>query len=163
MQRRTFLERTLVGGALLALSGCGFRLRGRDAGGPATGAVALSGPRGELTERLAERLRASGTRVDEGAPWVLNLGRETFREHRLSVLDAGTRELEMQLTVPFSVQRQADGAYRLPQQTLEVSRRLTVSDDNLLAQEQQREETRRELRDEAVRQLLERLRSLDEA
>lgn len=163
MQRRGFLELVLLGGASLALAGCGFRLRGLDDTGPVIDEVALAGPQSELAERLAERLRASGTRVHAQAPQVLNLGDEAFRERPLSTLDAGTRELELQLSVPFSVQRRSEGAYVLAQQTLEVSRRFSVNDDNLLAQEQLRDETREELRDEGVRQLLGRLRHLDAA
>ncbi len=34
MQRRTFLTLSLVGGAGLALAGCGFRLRGLDSPRP---------------------------------------------------------------------------------------------------------------------------------
>ncbi|EWH01149.1 hypothetical protein Q427_15505 [Halomonas sp. BC04] len=61
----------------------------------------------------------------------------------------------------FSVQRRSDGAYRLPQQQLEVVTRFTVSDDNLLAQEGLREEARQELRHDATRRLLDRLRALE--
>ncbi len=68
----------------------------------------------------------------------------------------------MTLEVPFSVQRRADGAYLLDRQRLEVSERLTVNDDELLAQDDLRETTRDRLRSEAVRQLMDRLRALAE-
>lgn len=160
MQRRTLLQLGLAAGASLALAGCGFRLRGLDQPVVAIDALALDGVDGELARRVARRLEGAGTRIDDQAERVLNLGGESFRERRLSVLDSGPRELEMTLAVPFSVQRRADGAYLLDQQRLEVSERLTVNDDELLAQDDLREATRERLRDEAVRQLMDRLRAL---
>lgn len=161
MQRRTLLQLGLAAGASLALAGCGFRLRGLDQPVVAIDALALESADSELTRRVARHLERAGTRVDDQAERVLNLGAESFRERRLSVLDSGPRELEMTLAVPFSVQRRADGAYLLDQQRLEVSERLTVNDDELLAQDDLREATRDRLRDEAVRQLMDRLRALD--
>ncbi|WP_163559169.1 LPS assembly lipoprotein LptE [Halomonas sp. NO4] len=161
MQRRTLLTRGLIGATALALAGCGFRLRGLDDRGPVIDELALAGPENELSNQLAERLRGAGTRIHDGAPRVLNLGNATLNERRLSVLDAGAREVELVLSVPFSVQRRADGAFVVPQQTLEVSERLTLSDANLLAQDELRAEAEATLRREAVRRLLERLRGLD--
>jgi LPS-assembly lipoprotein len=160
MQRRAFLRLILAGTAGLALSGCGFRLRGLDAPGPVIDELALAGPDTPLARRVKERLEASGTRVHDAAPLVLNLGAEAVREQRLSVLDTGPRELEMTLAVPFSVQRRADGAYHLAQQHLEVSERFIISDAQLLVQEEIREETLAQLHREAARRLLDRLRSL---
>ncbi|MDZ7853145.1 MAG: hypothetical protein U5L98_10995 [Halomonas sp.] len=161
MQRRTLLLLGLAAGASLALAGCGFRLRGLDQPMLASDALALEGADSELARQAARRLVRAGTRIDDQAALVLNLGRETFRERRLSVLDSGPRELEISLEVPFSVQRRDDGAYLLDQQRLEVSERITVNDDQLLAQDDLREATHDRLRDNAVRQLMERLRALD--
>ncbi|PRY71895.1 LPS-assembly lipoprotein LptE [Halomonas ventosae] len=161
MQRRTLLQLGLATGASLALAGCGFRLRGLDQPVVAIDALALEGADSDLARQVARRLESAGTRTDEQAERVLNLGQESFRERRLSVLDSGPRDLEMTLEVPFSVQRRADGAYLLDQQRLEVSERLTVNDDELLAQDDLREATRERLRDQAVRQLMDRLRALD--
>lgn len=161
MQRRTLLQLGLAAGASLALAGCGFRLRGLDQPVVAIDALALQGADSDLARQVARRLESAGTRIDEQADLMLNLGQESFRERRLSVLDSGPRDLEMTLEVPFSVQRRADGAYLLDQQRLEVSERLTVNDDELLAQDDLREATRERLRDQAVRQLLDRLRALD--
>ena len=160
MQRRTFLTLGLAGGAGLALGGCGFRLRGFDEPAAVIDALALAGPDSELSRLVRERLEAAGTRVDDGADRVLTLGQPEFQRRGLSVLDSGPREEEMTLTAPFSVQRRSDGAYLLDQQRLEVTTRYTVSDANLLTQDDLREEARRELLDAAVRQLLDRLRSL---
>ncbi|WFM69960.1 LPS assembly lipoprotein LptE [Halomonas sp. CKK8] len=161
MQRRTLLQLGLAAGAALALAGCGFRLRGLDQPVVAIDALALEGADSDLARQVARRLESAGTRIDEQADLMLNLGQESFRERRLSVLDSGPRDLEMTLEVPFSVQRRADGAYLLDQQRLEVSERLTVNDDELLAQDDLREATRERLRDQAVRQLMDRLRALN--
>lgn len=161
MQRRILLQLGLAAGASLALAGCGFRLRGFDQPVVAIEALALEGEDSELARLVARRLEDAGTRMDGQAERVLNLGAERFSERRLSVLDSGPRELEMTLEVPFSVQRRADGAYLLDQQRLEVSERLTVNDDELLAQDDLREATRERLRDQAARQLMDRLRALD--
>ncbi len=160
MKRRTFLTLGLAGTAGLALAGCGFRLRGFDDPAPVLGELALAGPDDDLSRLVRERLEAAGTRVADDAERVLNLGEPEIRRRSLSVLDSGPRDEEMVLIAPFSVQRTGDGAYLLDQQRLEVTTRYTVSDANLLNQEDLREEARRELLDAAVRQLLDRLRSL---
>jgi LPS-assembly lipoprotein len=160
MQRRTFLTLGLAGTAGLALSGCGFRLRGFDQPAGVTDELALAGPDSDLARLARERLEAAGTRVHDDAPRVLNLGQPEIRRRSLSVLDTGPREEEMTLIAHFSVQRRGDGAYLLDQQRLEVSTRYTVSDSNLLIQDDLREEALNELRESAVRQLLDRLRNL---
>ncbi|NIC38047.1 hypothetical protein HBJ58_15325 [Halomonas desiderata] len=161
MQRRGFLNLVMAAGAAMTLTGCGFRLRGFDTPELAVDELAIAGNDSELARLTAERLSSLGTRVHANAPLVLNLGPENFGERQLSVLDSGPQEREMTLSVPFSVQRRSDGAYRLPQQRLEVATRFTVSDDNLLAQDDIREEARQELRHEALRRLFDRLRALE--
>jgi LPS-assembly lipoprotein len=160
MQRRAFLHLTLIGGASLVLAGCGFRLRGLDSPGSVIDEVTLTGPDNDLLRLTEERLEVAGTRVHDEASRVLNLGMEEYRERRLSVLATGPREIEAFLTLPFSVQRRHDGAYLLDQQRIEVSIRFTLSDDNLLSQDDLRHEARTQLQEEAVRRLLDRLGAL---
>ena len=160
MQRRKFLQAGLATGAALALTGCGFRLRGFDSSGLVVDELALAGTESELSRLAEQRLTRAGTHVHGAAPLVLNLGPENFREHRLSVLESGPQEREMRLSVPFSVQRRSDNAYRLAEQQIEVTTRFVTSDANLLTQDDLREEARLELRREALRRLLERLRTL---
>jgi LPS-assembly lipoprotein len=160
MHRRDFLHLTLISSATLALAGCGFRLRGLDGPGKVIDELDLAGPDSDVLRLTEERLEAAGTRVHDGAPRVLNLGKEDFRERRLSILATGPREIEASLTLPFSLQRRRDGAYLLDQQRIEVSTRFTLSDDNLLSQDDLRQEARTQLQEEAVRRLLDRLGAL---
>lgn len=161
MQRRRFLHLTLATGAGLALAGCGFRLRGLDTPLLSLESITLVAADSELAPAVQAALENAGTRLSDDAPLRLNLGRETFRESRRTFGSAASREIEMTLTAPFSVQRQRDNAYLLDQQQLEVSTNFSISDDNLLAQDDLREEARQELREEAARRLLDRLRALD--
>ena len=75
---------------------------------------------------------------------------------------AGSRDIEFTLTVPYSVQRQSNEAYLIDQQTLTVSERISVNDNELLAQDDARRAARESLRETAARQLIERLRPLAE-
>jgi LPS-assembly lipoprotein len=162
MQRRDLLRLTLAAGAGLALTACGYRLRGLESG-RVIEELSLAGPESELSRRVADHLAGAGTRLHDDAPLILNLGAESFSERRLSVLDSGPREVELSLAVPFSVQRRRDGAYHLDQQRIEVDTRITVTDDELLVQEDIREEAREQLRREAARLLLARLRAIPQA
>ncbi|SEM94855.1 LPS-assembly lipoprotein LptE [Halomonas caseinilytica] len=161
MQRRTFLRLTLATGVSLALAGCGFRLRGTGSAALPFTSLAVDGTGDDVSRLAIERLQAAGVSVDEAAPQVLNLGPEAFGEQRLSVLDSGRQEYDMSLSVPFSIQRRDDGAYRLAQQHVEVQERFTLSSNNLLSEDDRREAVRRRLRQKAVDQLLDRLRALD--
>ncbi|MFW6346949.1 MAG: hypothetical protein ACOC0M_11560, partial [Halomonas sp.] len=128
MQRRTFLTLALAGTGGIVLSGCGFRLRGFDEPGAEIDELAIAGPDSDLARLTRERLVAGETRVHGDAERVLNLGQPDVQRRSLSVLDSGTRDEEMVLRAPYSLQRRGDGAYLLDQQQLEVSTRYTVSD-----------------------------------
>ncbi|GGX93226.1 hypothetical protein GCM10007160_20950 [Litchfieldella qijiaojingensis] len=162
MKRRDFLHLSLAGIAAMGLSGCGFRLRGLGSSGPTLEALALNAADSDLAPVVRESLESAGTRLDVNAALRLNLGQERFREISLTHGDAGSQDTELQLTAPFSVQRAADGAYLLNQQQLDVSTTFSVSDDDLLAQDDIRSEARERLRRDAARQLIERLRPLAE-
>lgn len=160
MHRRKFLHLVLISGASLALAGCGFRLRGLDSPGRVIDEIALDGPESDIARLVEERLEGNGTRIRNEASRVLNLGEAAVSERRLSVLKTGPREIEASLILPFSVQRRRDGSYLLDQQRINVSTRFTLSDDNLLSQDDLRQEAHAQLREEAVRRLLYRLGAL---
>ena len=161
MQRRRFLHLTLAAGAGMALAGCGFRLRGLETPVLSLDSIALVAADSDLTPAVQAALARANTVIRDDAPLRLNLGSESFSESRRTFGSAASREIEMTLRAPFSVQRQRDNAYLLDQQQLEVSTNFSISDDNLLAQDDIRQEARQELREEAARRLLDRLRALD--
>ncbi|HSH48111.1 MAG TPA: LPS assembly lipoprotein LptE [Halomonas sp.] len=162
MQRRTLCKYALTLGGALLLSGCGFRLRGLDAPLTELTEISVAGPTSALREQLIARLESAGTAVNDTAPWVLTLGQENIEERNLGLLQAGSQQHEMTLSVSIALQRRADGAYRLPGEVLTVQERFTASDDNLLAADDYRDNIRDRLRDEASRQIIQRLRILAE-
>lgn len=162
MKRRHFLYLSLAGVMALGVSGCGFHLRGLNTPVLTLDSLALNAADGELIPVVREALENAGTRIDERAPLQLNLGQERFQEASLTHGDAGSQDVELRLTAPFSVQRTTDGAYLLNQQQLDVVTTISVSDDELLAQEDIRAEAQEQLRRDAARQLIERLRPLAE-
>jgi len=160
MQRRQFLGLSLTGATALTLGGCGFRLRGVGGEVLAIDSLALAGPDGPFSELLAERLEALGTRVDDGAPLRLNLAQENVETHQVGVLDTGSQEQQLVLTVPYTVQRVSDGAYIADRQSVEVIESFSTTDDNLLAKDDLRADALQTARREAVRQMIDRLRAL---
>ncbi|MGB8711763.1 MAG: LPS assembly lipoprotein LptE [Onishia taeanensis] len=170
MQRRRFLKqglRVAMGTAAfstlgLGLGGCGFQLRGYGEPLPVLPALALSGADGEFMSAVRKALTRAGTRIDDQAALRLNLGRASISETDPGLPGAGSRDIDLTLTAPFSVQRQATDAYLLDQQTLDVSERISVNDNELLAQDDARRAARKSLHEAAARQLLERLRPLAE-
>ncbi|GAB2784924.1 hypothetical protein GCM10027040_08790 [Halomonas shantousis] len=161
MKRRTFLLHSLsLATSAMLLSGCGFHLRGLGASTQTLPALDLEGDVSPLTDTVVTALERSGARLDEQAAIRVNLGEEQIIQQRLTSNDTGSQERRLILRAPFSVQRVADGAYLLDQQWLEVSNTVLVSDENLLARDDQLEDAIHQLRQEAARQLVERLRAL---
>ncbi|WP_192036710.1 LPS assembly lipoprotein LptE [Halomonas sp. YLGW01] len=170
MQRRRFLKQglrvalgaTAIGTLGLGLGGCGFQLRGYGESLPALPALALAGADDDLATAVRKTLTRAGTRVDDQAALRLNLGRGTISETQQGLSAGTSHDIELTLRAPFSVQRQANDAYLLDQQTLEVSETVTVNDDDLLAQDDSRRNARERLYETAARRLIERLRPLAE-
>lgn len=164
MKRRTFLTKSLgvmaAGAAMASLAGCGFHLRGRSE--PlGFDRLTLTAPIGELADSVRRELRNADVTLTDDAPLRVNLGSERIQEYELTAGGSGSQEIELNLTVPFSVQRASDNAYLLDQQRIEVVTTYLTNDDNLLVQGDLREQALDDLRREAARQLLSRLRSLD--
>ncbi|WP_148255062.1 LPS-assembly lipoprotein LptE [Aidingimonas lacisalsi] len=162
MRRRTFLTHTLALMGAASLTGCGFQLRGLGSDVATIDSLALDAADSDLTSVVRSELESGGTRLDDAAPLRLNLGKESLRQSVLTFGSAGSREIELTLTAPFSVQRSADDAYLMNQEQIEVTTSYSVNDDNLLAQDDLRAEATERLRQEAARQLLDRLRPLAE-
>ncbi|MBZ9568745.1 LPS assembly lipoprotein LptE [Modicisalibacter tunisiensis] len=167
MKRRTFLNRALHTSMALvaagALAGCGFQLRGQGRNLAGLDSLALDAPPGPLADAVRQALEGAGVAVHAQAPWRLNLGAEQLDEINLTANNAGSRTVELQLGVPFSVQRQRDDAYRLERQTLTVSTTYEAGTSDLLARDDRRERAVQSLRQEAARRLIDRLQSLADA
>lgn len=166
MKRRTFLARSLgialLGAGIAALPGCGFHLRGTGAT-PDVGidSLALAATPSPLADSVSRALRNAGIERSDAAALRLNLGEERIQEIDLSGGDSGGQEIELQLAVPFSVQRSADNAYLLSQQRVAVSTTFRANDGELLTRDDDRERALESLRREAAQRLIDRLRNLD--
>ncbi len=166
MKRRTFLARSLsaalVGASIVALPGCGFHLRGtRQTQGVGIDRLALAATPSALSDSVSRALRGAGITLNDAAPLRLNLGEERLQEIGLSGSDSGTHEIELQLEVPFSVQRTDDDAYLLDQQQVQVVTTFRANNDELLTRDENRERALETLYRDAAQRLLDRLRNLD--
>ncbi|HET8790932.1 MAG TPA: LPS assembly lipoprotein LptE [Modicisalibacter sp.] len=164
MKRRTFLTKSLgmmaTGVAMASLAGCGFHLRGQRE--PLSfDRLTLVAPIGELADYVRRELRNAEVALVGDAPLRVSLGPERIEEFVLTAGGSGSQEIELHLTAPFSVQRTRDGAYLLNQQWVEVTTTYLANDDNLLVRGDLREQALDDLRREAARQLLTRLRALE--
>ncbi|MAY70331.1 MAG: hypothetical protein CME82_02570 [Halomonas sp.] len=162
MQRRHFLGLTLASGAALLLAGCGFHLRGVGGEVLSLDSLALDGADSPFAEQLAKRLESLGTRVDETASLRLNLGGEDVNIRQVGVLDTGSQDQQLVLRIPYSIQRASDGAYLADRQAVEVLEEFSITDDNLLSQDELRTDALENARREAVRQMIDRLRAIED-
>lgn len=150
----------LIALTLSALAGCGFQLRGLHQPELALSEISLSADVSPFSEEVRRTLESAGTDVVDDADLRLNLGDERLGESRLTRSDSGSRETEITLTAPFSVQRASDSAYLLNQQQLEVSTTVLLSTDDLYSVDQVRSEAIQRLRRDAANQLIDRLTAL---
>lgn len=162
LQRRQLLGFSLTAAIALTLVGCGFQLRGLGDDALNLESLAIVGPGADslFAEQLTKRLETQGTRVDPNAPLRLNLGAEDSFVRRDGVLDSGSRDETLVLTIPYSIQRSADSAYLVSRENLEATDYYTIEDDNLLSRDDLREDAVDRARSSAVRQMFERLRAL---
>ncbi|MGM8933214.1 LPS-assembly lipoprotein LptE [Salinicola halophyticus] len=160
MIRRTVLT-GLLAVSLTALAGCGFQLRGLNQPTLSLSELSLSANVSPFSEEVKRSLESAGTRVVDDADLRVNLGDERISETRLTRSDSGSRETEITLTAPFSVQRVSDSAYLLNQQQLETSTTVLLSTDDIYSGEELRTGAVRQLRRDAAEQLIDRLDALD--
>lgn len=109
LSRRAAIGTSLV--ALLALTACGFELRGQNARAETLGqypiAVVSAAPNGEFTSQLRTALSRLGANVVEpsGAELIVQVGVEGFEQRNLSLTArARAAELEIRASVEFSLQ-----------------------------------------------------------
>lgn len=163
VKRRSFIAGLAGAGLVLALAGCGFQLRGTGPGSTLTlGELALEsagGPTSALTRQVTQELNSAGVTLNDQAPLRLNLSSEEFQERELTFGEAGTQERQLTLTVPWSLQRVADGAYLASQESVVVSGTFYTSSDQLLTRDDARQSLKDELHQEAARRLIDRLQT----
>ncbi|GHB07233.1 LPS-assembly lipoprotein LptE [Salinicola rhizosphaerae] len=168
MMHRAFSRRArqavgigLVTLAVITMAGCGFQLRGMHQPLLGMSEVGLSANVSPFSETVRRALEQAGTEVSDDADLRVNLGDERIASNRLTRADSGSRETEITLTAPFSVQRVADDAYVLNQQQLETSTTVLLSTDDIYAGNQVRDEAVQRLREQAADQLIDRLGALE--
>ncbi len=163
VKRRAFVAGLAGAGLVLVLAGCGFQLRGTGPGSTLTlGELALEsagGPTSALTRQVTQELNSAGVTLNDDAPLQLNLSSEAFSERELTFGEAGTQERQLTLTVPWSLQRVADGAYLASQEDVVVSGTFYTSSDQLLTRDDARESLKTQLYQDASRRLIDRLQT----
>lgn len=160
MSRRRLLTLAVFSPALLALHGCGFRLRGATTLPFDTlhiPPVPGSGLGGELARQI--NLSASTTTVADAGAADARL--EVLRNHRsreiLSLTTAGqVREYQLNQSVMFRVVDRT-GLERLPPTTVSARRDYFFDDEQVIAKEQEEALLFRDMEDELVRQIMRRL------
>ncbi|HAA44093.1 MAG: hypothetical protein XD36_1789 [Halomonas sp. 54_146] len=165
MNRRTFLTRSITisiaASAAALLSGCGFRLRGRDSL-PTLPTLALEGDTtSAVAQQVAIRLQQLGTQVVAGAPWRVTLGTPALIERRLGGDGRASREHELTLSTTLSVQERASNAYHLNNVALTTNTRIRVSDDDLLNRETLMMEAEQTLARQLSQRIIERLANVE--
>ncbi|SIT69040.1 LPS-assembly lipoprotein [Burkholderia sp. b14] len=153
----------VLAAAALLLAGCGFQLRG-NYGFPFK-RLALVGPGPELGARI-QRLVEGGsqTRIvksTDGADVILSIseGRGTGA---LTLNAAGqVNEYELDYTMSYQLVG-ADGTVLLPPSVIRINRAMTYSDQYALAKSQEFELLYRDMRNDALDQLLRRMSAVRE-
>ncbi len=148
----------------LALSACGFQLRGQQtlpfdtlyiAGDPSSAFIA------EMQRAVSG---ATGTEIvdrPEDAEAILQIFNEVREKTILSLSGAGrVREFEIRYRVLFSL-RDAKEKILIPNGEIVLDRDYTFDDTQVLAKEQEEAALFRDMQSDAVRQLLRRLRAVD--
>jgi len=145
----------------LVLPACGYHLRGGVEIPEGISAVYIKTPNKSLQMTWREELSIVGvptTPTAEEADAILTIDNETFNRRVLSV-DAGTgkvTEYELAYAVRFSMSR-PDASELLAPQTVTRIRSYIFNPDTVLGNESEQQLLHREMREDALRQILGRL------
>jgi len=146
------------------LTGCGFHLRGAVELPPALTEVAIQGtnPYGELGVVLRNGFSRVGGQVVESvqqAQSVVVITRESTQRRVLSVDNLGqATQYELEYTLGFRLD-DPQGATRVGAQTINLRRQYNYDPNLALAKADEEARLVREMRQEAVRQMLSRLKA----
>jgi LPS-assembly lipoprotein len=155
MKRRAFLVLLTA----LPLIGCGFQLRGAHA--IPYHSVYLDAPKESPAARqLANSLRSQGVSITESArdaDVMLKLSQETQTRSILALSGGGrVREYRLNYSLSYSLTGK-DGKEIYPEASIQSTRDFTYDDNQYLAKTAEEDFLYRDLRDEAVQQILRRL------
>ena len=165
MNRQMILARLiLVVGLLLGLTGCGFHLKGYHQATPALAGlyVEQGERRGTLAGVLQQELSVAGVELAESPAKAVNRVRvtqERFGQRVISV-DANGKalEYEIRLDARFAVFA-ADGSQTVPEQALELTRQLILSDADELGRRNEAALMRLDMRLDMASQIIRRLQA----
>ena len=162
MQKSSVTRRILAASLLLALTACGFHLRGTGSLPFESLFVQDSGAPG-IARDLKRSLSSSGVKLTaspEEAQASLELISEGSEKRILSLSGKGkVREYELVYRVAFRV-RDADSELWGESQTVEMRRDFSYSDSALLAKDAEEARLVNDMHAEAVREILRRVGSL---
>ncbi|MEJ2759993.1 MAG: LPS assembly lipoprotein LptE [Gammaproteobacteria bacterium] len=154
-------------GLLLLLSACGFHLRGyhKPTKVAQVSVYIQTDDNSDIAQSVRSQLKAGEARVmkeAESAEYILHLGRQKLTRRVLSVSarTGKAEEYQLILTIAMAVSK-PDGEIVMEKQTVSVSRDYTFSQDQaLLGQSSEEDTLRRELVDQAAREVLSRLNAV---
>lgn len=155
--RRAVLKMLAVAG-LAALAGCGFQLRGQSPL-PFEAAFIEAAPGSTLADQLRRHLdrQAKSAAQRDKADVIISLSKEVRDKAILSLSGAGkVREFRLTHTVTVAV-AEPGGKVILAPSDIRLSRDFSYSDEQVLAKEAEETMLRRDMDDEALRQILRRL------
>ena len=159
--RRTLLLASLAGGSLLALAGCGFKLRGPQP--LAFSRLLISGvdPNSAIGAELRRQILTSGTTTVVSSPTEADATLEILSISRdreiLSLSGAGTvREYQLTQAITFRLVGR-DGDARLPATTIRARREYNFDDSQVIAKQQEEELLFSDMERDLLQQLMRRL------
>jgi len=151
----------------LVVSGCGFHLRGAVDLPESLQQIAIGGTgfSRDLRRRLESSLRSNGVEVvktaDTGIP-ELRIVKEAHTKRAVTLNASGNvRDFDLSYSLEFLLAGTTDEIL-LPRQSIRVQRNFKYDQTDVLGKANEEKLLRRELLNEAVDQLLSRLRSLKE-
>lgn len=144
--------------ALVLLSGCGFHLRGGAVLPENVSRVYLSGGNQVLRDELTVFLEDAGAQVvsnREQADAVIAVNDEGYDRRVLSVdpRTGKSREFELAYSMSYSVSR-SDGSPLLAPQRVQLTRDYVFDPDAVIGKSREEDVLRREMRRDAVQQML---------
>lgn len=159
-----FMRPIILIGLLLWLSGCGYHLKGYHQVTPGLDGlfVEQGDQRGTLAGMLQRELSVSGVKLAKNpveARHRLRVTRERFNQRVISV-DANGKvlEYEIRLDARFAVFA-ANGAERMPEQGLEITRQLILSDADELGRRNEAALMKVDMRMDMASQIIRRLQA----